>query len=70
MGYVALVIDSQGSRGLAYPLSASEYDQTIDLYGALAYLESLNFVEPDRIAIAGWSQGAGAALQMGSDRHD
>ncbi len=64
MGYVALVIDSQGSRGLAYPLSANAHNQMIDFYGALAYLQSLNFVDTGRIAIAGWSQGAGTALHM------
>jgi dienelactone hydrolase len=33
-----------------------------DAYGALRYLQAQPFVEPDRIAVVGWSQGGGATL--------
>jgi dienelactone hydrolase len=33
-----------------------------DAYGAMAYLGTLPFVDPDRIALMGWSQGGAAAF--------
>jgi dienelactone hydrolase len=34
----------------------------MDAYGALLYLTRLPFIDPERIAVIGFSQGAGAAL--------
>jgi dienelactone hydrolase len=62
-GYVALLVDSLGPRGLetaggaAGPLVRGE-----DAYGALNYLESLDFVDANRVGLIGWSHGGGTAL--------
>jgi dienelactone hydrolase len=65
-GYVTLMVDSFGPRGLTEictnltRLSPSE--RTADAYGALAYLRTLPFVDKDRVAIMGWSHGAMVVL--------
>jgi dienelactone hydrolase len=62
-GYVALLVDSLGPRGLetaggaANPLVRGE-----DAYGALNYLESLDFVDANRVGLIGWSHGGETAL--------
>jgi len=73
-GYWALIVDSFGPRGLAagLPPRASEAGRStaqsaeqlrpLDAYGALRYLRASPRVKADRIAIAGWSNGASAAL--------
>ena len=64
MGYVALVIDSFGSRGLESPALTDSHNQINDAYGALAYLQGLSFVDADHMGIAGRSRGAMSALRM------
>ncbi len=67
-GYVVLLVDSftprdlrevcgQGSNA-ASPSQVRPYDA----YGALSYLEGLRFVNPDRVALMGWSHGGGSVL--------
>lgn len=61
-GYVALVVDSWGPRGLTEICSfeGPEIDRFWrfdDAMGALRYLQSLGFVEPARIGAIGWSNG-------------
>jgi pimeloyl-ACP methyl ester carboxylesterase len=60
MGYVALIWDyrgvgeSEGEYGRLYPLEQAE-----DIRNALTYLELNPKVDPERLALIGWSFGAG-----------
>ena len=60
LGYVALIWDyrgvgeSEGEYGRLYPLEQAE-----DIRNALTYLEIHPKVDPNRLAIAGWSFGGG-----------
>ena len=60
MGYVALIWDyrgvgdSEGEYGRLYPLEQAE-----DIRNALSYLERHPKVDPERLALAGWSFGGG-----------
>ena len=71
MGAVAFVVDSFGPRNVRSTID----DQTRvatgamieDAFLALEYLSSQDFVDPDRIAVMGFSKGGGAAL-LASDR--
>jgi dienelactone hydrolase len=68
-GYVALVVDSLGPRGLAGDCRTRPDDAPItarfdDAFGALRYLRSLPFVSGDRVATVGWSQGALYAMAV------
>ena len=69
-GYVALMLDSFSSRGLTEICSIKfsertlkEADRVGDAYAALAYLRQLPGVDPQRIALLGWSHGAGVTLE-------
>jgi dienelactone hydrolase len=61
-GYVALVIDSLGPRGLKTncipPTSVPISRGVKDAYQALVHLQSLPFVDRDRIGLIGFSWGA------------
>ena len=65
---MALAVDSLNSRAPGEtriwggPRGVSLNEMAADAYGAMAYLRTLAFVDPDRIAIMGWSQGGGAAF--------
>lgn len=65
-GYVALALDTHGSRHAGNvcgdPNGLPELLQAKDAIGAHAYLRSLSYVDANRIAIVGWSQGGGVAL--------
>jgi dienelactone hydrolase len=68
-GYVALVVDSFGPRGiqtvcdnLALSSQMVQRERVDDAYGALAHLKSLPYVDGERVALMGWSHGAGVAL--------
>jgi dienelactone hydrolase len=61
-GYVALAVDSLGSRGIASRCSSMSLDQAFDAYAALRYLSQLDFVNPARVAVLGQSMGGSAAL--------
>jgi dienelactone hydrolase len=67
-GYVALVVDSAGSRGLGQTCSPPQAAGAMwrarpsDAYAALAYLAAQPSVRADRVALMGWSQGGGATL--------
>lgn len=60
-GYVALLLDGFGSRGLS---SLSDPPSTLahDICHAKSYLSGLPFVDPQRIGVIGWSQKGSAAL--------
>jgi len=67
-GYAALAVDSLGSRAPGQRSmweggrGVSVSEQAADAYGAMAYLRTLPFIDPDRIALMGFSLGGGAAL--------
>ena len=67
-GYVALFVDDFATRGLK-ETCAVEFPQGVtDAYGALAFLAAEPFVDPARIAVVGYSQGADTALTLASAR--
>lgn len=67
-GYVVLMVDSLGPRHHAGMCSPSGFDLQLyhqrpkDAYGALAWLQAQNFVQPNRVGIVGWSEGGGVIL--------
>jgi len=66
LGYALLIVDSYGPRNIkqlcAEYSQTARLDRTLDAYGGLLYLASLPFVDPERIAVVGYSQGAMVAL--------
>ncbi len=64
-GYIVLQVDSLRTRhraaDCAEPMVVAS-DQLFDAHGALAYLRDLAGVDPDRIAVIGWSFAGNAAL--------
>ncbi len=67
-GYVTLILDSFRPRSIFNVCTAAPdldlpLKRVFDAYGALAYLQELPYVEPDRIGLIGWSHGAIAALE-------
>jgi len=68
-GYVALVVDSFGPRGLKGDCRSGPDDPPItarfdDAFGALRYLQSQSYVRADRVAAIGWSQGGVYAMAV------
>jgi dienelactone hydrolase len=67
-GYVVLVVDSATPRGLGqtcFPAEAAIpmwQERPKDAYAALLFLQEQPFVQADRVALMGWSQGGGVAL--------
>jgi dienelactone hydrolase len=67
-GFVFLLVDSFKVRGHGETCSVGGFDLNLfrrrprDAYGALRHLQGQPFVRPDRIGLAGWSQGGGATL--------
>lgn len=68
-GYVVLAVDSFTSRGIDQTCLGSVVPRVSDAFGALSYLARQPFVDRDRIAVIGFSQGAIATLQAVS-RHE
>ena len=64
LGYALLAVDSFGPRGFSDGCSGvgSSVDLVMDAYGALLYLAELPVIDPERIAIVGYSQGGYVAL--------
>jgi dienelactone hydrolase len=67
-GYVSLVVDSFAPRGISEDCSARLSNRQADALGALVYLSKLPFVDPQRIALVGISQGGTAALEIATAR--
>jgi dienelactone hydrolase len=68
-GYVALMLDSFTSRDIKEICtikfanrSLKESDRVGDAYAALQYLREQKFVDTKRVAVLGWSHGAGVTL--------
>jgi dienelactone hydrolase len=62
-GYVALAIDRFGTRGITNACTGGLPPQTLhDAYRALNFLVGQSSVDPDRVAVVGFSQGAMLAL--------
>lgn len=65
LGYALLIVDSFGPRGIKVrcnPNYGPPADRVMDAFGALDYLARLPFIDPDRIALLGYSQGGEVAL--------
>jgi dienelactone hydrolase len=62
-GYLTLTVDSFGPRGLKNTCgSGAPVDLAFDAYRALGYLVQQSYVDPARVALLGFSQGARQAL--------
>lgn len=66
-GYATLILDSFGPRSVfsvcdSASGKASPAIRALDAYGAMAFLRDQPDIDPNRIALAGWSHGAIAAL--------
>ncbi len=63
-GYVVLLVDSFATRGIEHACTGGYSDiagmRRSDAYGALAFLARQTFVDPQRVAAVGFSQGAGS----------
>jgi dienelactone hydrolase len=62
-GYVFLSVDSFSSRGIGEGCSGAVAPRTADAFGGLNYLVQQPFVIRSRVAVLGFSQGGGAALE-------
>ena len=78
-GYVALLVDSFGSRGFpegfgrgSYadrPAEVSEQSvRPLDAYGGLRYLRTRKDVDPSRVGVQGWSNGGMTVLVTMSEK--
>jgi dienelactone hydrolase len=62
-GYVTLTVDRFGPRGLTSTCTTGAPPATVfDAYRALTFLVQQPFVDPDRVAVVGFSQGGYLAL--------
>jgi dienelactone hydrolase len=72
-GYIAMLVDGFGPRGYPHGFPQHSYDQRpaeldettvrpLDAYGALAYLRTRPDIDPNAIALLGWSNGGSATL--------
>jgi dienelactone hydrolase len=68
-GYVVLLVDSYATRrGMDHACTSSAFASFVrrspDPYGALAFLARQTFVDPQRVAVVGFSAGARVALSV------
>lgn len=69
-GYVVLHIDSFSTRGIKEICTRRDRPRTTtareerrrDAHAGYAYLKSLTYVRPDRVAVVGWSNGGSTTL--------
>ena len=66
LGYVALAVDSFATRGIKEACDQDMPERQGDAWGALLYLSKIAFVDPQRVAVVGWSQGGMVALEIAS----
>lgn len=70
-GIVTLRIDFMGSGGSTAGYMDYNYSSAgIDAKAAAGYLAALDYVDPDKIAVLGWSQGGTNALLAAADHPD
>jgi dienelactone hydrolase len=72
-GFLVVWPDSFGSRGLGPQCTVSNRDirpadRAFDALAALTWLQSRGDVDPARVALVGWSNGASATLHAAGDR--
>jgi dienelactone hydrolase len=67
-GYALLLVDSYATRGINHACTTNAYftffKRRPDVYGALAYLAGQSFVDPQRVAVVGFSAGAWLTLSV------
>jgi dienelactone hydrolase len=67
-GYVILLVDSFATRGIDHACKASAFVTFLrrrpDAYGALVFLARQTFVDPQRVAAVGFSQGGRVTLSV------
>jgi len=63
-GFVALFVDDFAGRSLKETCTVDFPEGVADAFGGLAFLASQPFVDPKRIAVVGFSQGADTALKI------
>ena len=70
-GYVSLIINSFGPRHIATACNRNgiHTQQAHDAHAARTYLRSLSFVDPNKIAVMGFSHGARASIHAIFDKH-
>ena len=70
-GYVVLLVDSFATRGIDHACAGGVPDisgkRRSDAYGALAFLAGQTFVDPQRVAAVGFSQGGWIALLVADE---
>ena len=65
LGYAVLAVDSFGPRGVRHRCAeefGAPVDRVMDAYGALQYLASRSDIDPDLVAVMGYSQGGIIAI--------
>lgn len=63
-GYVVLFVDSFSTRGIKETCDGlHSADRVYDAYGALEFLSKYSFVDPQRVALMGFSAGGIATLE-------
>src|SRR3954447_10676172 len=73
-GYDVLTVDSAASRGFTQTCTVGPQRMTMhrdrpkDAYAALQYLQAQASVQPERIALMGWSQGGAVVLLSINDK--
>jgi dienelactone hydrolase len=67
-GYVVLLVDSYATRGIDHACTSTAFATFLtrrgDPYGALFFLGTQTFVDPQRVAVVGFSAGAWVTLAV------
>jgi len=66
-GYVALIVDSFGPRGVGrvcgHSFRVSAYERAADAYGAAIHLKQLPYVDSEKIGLMGFSHGGWTGIK-------
>ena len=67
-GYVVLLVDSYATRGIVHACTSDAFVtflvRRLDAYGALVFLGGQTFVDPQRVAMVGFSSGGWLTLAV------
>jgi dienelactone hydrolase len=67
-GYVVLLVDSYATRGIDHACTSGAFATFLlrrpDAYGALVFLAGQTFVDPQRVAVVGFSAGGWVTLSV------